>query len=180
MRAIIQRVSSAAVSVDNETVGKISKGLLVLVGISVDDNPADLETIAKKILSIRVFDDENGTMWKHGVKEIGGEILCVSQFTLMAKTTKGSKPDFHNAMASDSSKSMYSTLLDRLGELYDPSKIKDGRFGAMMSVSIMNEGPVTIPIDSRKYEYVNPSNALRTITSNPKAQSLELSASSTE
>lgn len=104
-------------SVDNEVVGRISKGLLVLIGIGVgaltpglpptlplivfvasDDTPADMETIAKKILTVRVFDDENGTMWKHGVKDIDGEVLCVSQFTLMAKTTKGSKPDFHGAM----------------------------------------------------------------------------------
>ncbi|KAG8883505.1 D-tyrosyl-tRNA(Tyr) deacylase [Tulasnella sp. 331] len=167
MRAIIQRVSSAAVTVDNDIVGKISKGLLVLIGIGVDDTPADMEAIAKKILAVRVFDDENGTMWKHGVKDIGGEVLCVSQFTLMAKTTKGSKPDFHGAMGSESSRSMYSNLLSRLGELYDPSKIQDGRFGAMMSVSIMNEGPVTIPIDSRKFEYVQPVSRSMQSTNSP-------------
>ncbi|KAG8863076.1 heme binding [Tulasnella sp. 330] len=158
--------------VDNDIVGKISKGLLVLIGIGVvcgelDDTPADMEAIAKKILAVRVFDDENGTMWKHGVKDIGGEVLCVSQFTLMAKTTKGSKPDFHGAMGSESSRSMYSNLLSRLGELYDPSKIQDGRFGAMMSVSIMNEGPVTIPIDSRKFEYVQPVSRSMQSTNSP-------------
>ncbi|KAG8909086.1 D-tyrosyl-tRNA(Tyr) deacylase, partial [Tulasnella sp. 417] len=93
------------------------------------DTTKDVEYIAKKILTMRVFDDSDGTMWKAGVKDIGGEVLSVSQFTLMANTTKGNKPDFHGAMG-------------------------DGEFGAMMSVSLVNEGPVTLQIDSRKFEYV--------------------------
>ncbi|KAG8981183.1 D-tyrosyl-tRNA(Tyr) deacylase [Tulasnella sp. 425] len=136
---------------------------------------------------MRVFDDNDGTMWKAGVKDIGGEVLSVSQFTLMANTTKGNKPDFHGAMGSSSSNSsassreMYSTFLNRLGELYEPSKIKelipkalvlDGQFGAMMSVSLANEGPVTLQIDSRKFEYVpvddsKPSKKAKSGTSTP-------------
>lgn len=154
MRAIIQRVSSASVTVDGEVISQISKGLMVLVGIGSDDTTKDVEYIAKKILTLRVFDDSDGTMWKAGVKDIGGEVLSVSQFTLMANTTKGNKPDFHGAMSSASSREVYSTFLKRLGELYEPAKIKDGQFGAMMSVSLANEGPVTLQIDSRKFEYV--------------------------
>ncbi|KAG9015701.1 D-tyrosyl-tRNA(Tyr) deacylase [Tulasnella sp. 427] len=127
---------------------------MVLVGIGTDDTTQDVEYIAKKILTMRVFDDNDGTMWKAGVKDIGGEVLSVSQFTLMANTTKGNKPDFHGAMSSVSSREVYSTFLKRLGELYEPAKIKDGQFGAMMSVSLANEGPVTLQIDSRKFEYV--------------------------
>jgi len=96
----------------------------VLVGIAKDDNLNDIETIAKKVLNVRVFDDEKGVMWKAGVKDIGGEVLCVSQFTLLANTAKGSKPDFHNAMGGESSKAMYATFLGRLAELYDATKIK--------------------------------------------------------
>jgi len=129
---------------------------MVLVGIGIGDGPADVETIAKKIISLRVFDDNAGNMWKASVKDIAGDILCVSQFTLMANTAKGSKPDFHNAMPGEMSKALYSSLLLRLGEQYDASKVKDGRFGAMMSVSLVNEGPVTLQIDSRKFEYVSP------------------------
>ncbi|KLO07340.1 hypothetical protein SCHPADRAFT_945377 [Schizopora paradoxa] len=124
---------------------------MVLVGIASDDTDTDLQYIANKILSLRVFDDPPGnSMWKRSVKDIQGDILCVSQFTLLAKTTKGNKPDFHLAMGAENSKQMYSSLLSRLGELYDPDKIKDGKFGAMMNVSLTNEGPVTIIVDSRK------------------------------
>ncbi|KAG8905356.1 D-tyrosyl-tRNA(Tyr) deacylase [Tulasnella sp. 403] len=114
----------------------------------------DVEYIAKKVLMMRVFDSDDGTMWKSGVKDIGGEVLCVSQFTLMANTTKGNKPDFHGAMPGSDSRSLYANFLAKLGEMYEPGKIRDGRFGAMMSVQLVNEGPVTLPIDSRRFEYV--------------------------
>lgn len=155
MRAVIQRVASASVTVDNEIISKISKGIMVLVGIGVDDTEADMQHIANKILSLRIFNDtiDPSVMWKKSVKDINGEILCVSQFTLMANTTKGNKPDFHRAMAGDQSRELYGSLLARLGSLYDPGKIKDGRFGAMMDVSLTNEGPVTLTIDSKKFEY---------------------------
>jgi len=93
-------------------------------------------------------------MWKSSVKEIDGEILCVSQFTLFGGTSKA-KPDFHRAMGAEASKAMYASLLDRLGALYSPERIKDGRFGAMMSVQLTNEGPVTLTVDSRKFNYVD-------------------------
>ncbi|KAI0720435.1 D-Tyr tRNAtyr deacylase-like domain-containing protein, partial [Fomitopsis betulina] len=155
MRAVVQHVSSASVTVDGAIVSSISRGLMVLVGIGRDDTTADMETICKKILTLRVFDDGAGAMWKKSVKDIDGDVLCVSQFTLFANTTKGNKPDFHKAMGSEASRQMYATFLERMQTMYRPDKIKDGRFGAMMSVSLTNEGPVTLNLDSRKFEYVD-------------------------
>ncbi|KAF8341400.1 uncharacterized protein EI90DRAFT_2905534 [Cantharellus anzutake] len=156
MRAVVQRVTSASVTVDNEVVSSIGRGLLVLVGIGSDDGPSDVESIAKKILSLRMWPDiAKNTQWKANVKDITGEVLCVSQFTLMARTDKG-KPDFHRAMAPESSKAMYATVLERLGAMYDASRVKDGKFGAMMSVGLENDGPVTFTLDSRKFEYSPP------------------------
>lgn len=127
---------------------------MCLIGIGDDDTSKDSEYIANKILSLKVFDDPStGAMWKRSVKDIEGEILCVSQFTLMAKTIKGAKPDFHKAMAGEASRPMYAEFLDMLGRAYTPTRVKDGQFGAMMSVSLTNEGPVTLTIDSRKFEY---------------------------
>jgi len=94
-------------------------------------------------------------MWKRSVKDINGEILCVSQFTLLANTHKGNKPDFHRAMGAESSQEMYASFIERMGQLYNPDKIKDGIFGAMMNVSLTNDGPVTLTLDSRKYEYID-------------------------
>ncbi|KAJ3552803.1 hypothetical protein NM688_g3962 [Phlebia brevispora] len=142
MRAVVQRVSSASVTVDSQLVSSIGRGIMVLVGIG------------KGLLGLRVFSDNNGQMWKHSVKDIDGEVLCVSQFTLLANTTKN-KPDFHRAMASESSRQLYSSFLERMRTLYKPEKIQDGRFGAMMSVSLTNEGPVTFTLDSRKFEYID-------------------------
>ncbi|KIY50767.1 D-tyrosyl-tRNA deacylase [Fistulina hepatica ATCC 64428] len=156
MRAIIQRVSSASVSVDRQIISQISKGLMVLIGIGTDDTMTDANIIINKILNVRLFSDpkDESKSWKSSVKDLNGEILCVSQFTLFANTTKGNKPDFHRAMPAEPSKELYNAFLKKLSESYDPQKIRDGRFGAMMSVSICNEGPVTITIDSRKFEYV--------------------------
>jgi len=121
-----------------------------------DDTESDMRHIANKILSLRVFSDPSDPsfMWKKNIKDINGEILCVSQFTLLANTTKGNKPDFHRAMGGEQSRQMYSSLLDLLGKSYGSDKIKDGKFGAMMDVSLTNEGPVTFTLDSRKFEYV--------------------------
>ncbi|KAK0441080.1 D-Tyr tRNAtyr deacylase-like domain-containing protein [Armillaria borealis] len=155
MRAVIQRVSSASVTVDDEVVSKISRGLMVLVGIGSDDTTSDVSSTIKKILGLRIFSDPTDPkkMWKASVKDIEGEILCVSQFTLLANTTKD-KPDFHLAMSADPARELYGTFLDMLREAYMPERIKDGKFGAMMNVSLTNDGPVTFTIDSRKYQYV--------------------------
>ncbi|KAG2037384.1 D-Tyr tRNAtyr deacylase-like domain-containing protein [Suillus americanus] len=163
MRAVVQRVASASVSVDGKVISSISRGLMVLVGIGTDDTLADVETLTNKmqgrthpwlLLNIRVF-DANGTMWKSSVKDIAGEVLCVSQFTLMANTTKGNKPDFHRAMSSNASRELYATFLEKMRRLYVPDRVQDGQFGAMMDVSLTNEGPVTLTLDTRKFEYVS-------------------------
>ncbi|KAG1890820.1 D-Tyr tRNAtyr deacylase-like domain-containing protein [Suillus subluteus] len=139
MRAVVQRVASASVSVDGKVISSISRGLMVLVGIGTDDTLADIETLTNKILNIRVF-DANGTMWKSSVKDIAGE---------------GNKPDFHRAMSSNASRELYATFLENMRRLYVPDRIQDGEFGAMMDVSLTNEGPVTLTLDTRKFEYVS-------------------------
>ncbi|TFL07270.1 D-tyrosyl-tRNA deacylase [Pterulicium gracile] len=158
MRAVVQKVTNASVSVDGVTISAISQGLMVLVGIGNDDTAKDVTYLCNKILNLRVFSDQADSrkMWKASVKDIAGEILSVSQFTLMANTTKGSKPDFHGAMTASQSQELYNSFLAELGKLHDPSKVKDGKFGAMMNVSLTNEGPVTFTLDSRKFHYVDP------------------------
>ncbi|KAI8322969.1 D-tyrosyl-tRNA deacylase [Martensiomyces pterosporus] len=153
MRAVLQKVIEAGVTVDNQVVGKIGRGVCVLVGISQHDTKEDLEYMAKKVLGMRVFSDDEGNMWKKSVKDLGLEVLCVSQFTLYGKTTKGTKPDFHEAMKSSESRRFFDEFVDRLGQLYDRSKIATGEFGAMMHVSLVNDGPVTLELDSRKFTY---------------------------
>ncbi|CAE6449739.1 unnamed protein product [Rhizoctonia solani] len=153
MRAVIQRVSSASVMVDSSVVSSISNGLMCLIGIGDDDTAKDSDDSLPS-LNLKVFDDPaTGAMWRKSVKDIEGEILCISQFTLMAKTIKGAKPDFHKAMTGELSRPLYASLLESMGSAYVPCRIKDGQFGAMMSVSLANEGPVTLTIDSRKFEY---------------------------
>ncbi|KAI9315146.1 D-tyrosyl-tRNA deacylase [Dichotomocladium elegans] len=153
MRAVLQRVTRASVTVENQVVGAIQKGVCVLVGIATDDTEKDLDYIVKKILNVRIFEDETGAMWKKGVKDLNLEVLCVSQFTLQGNTVKGNKPDFHRAMKTDQAKEVYQQFLRKMGEAYDPAKIKDGVFGAMMVVDIANDGPVTLQLDSRKFSY---------------------------
>ncbi|KAJ6531567.1 D-tyrosyl-tRNA deacylase [Mycena vulgaris] len=167
MRAVVQRVTSASVSVDGQVISQISRGLMVLVGIGkgtrlrcgsfvlTDDAESDVSTLTSKLLSLRVFADpiDPAKMWKTNIKDIDGDILCVSQFTLMAETKKGNKPDFHNAMSAEQSRVLYETFLETLRRSYKPEKIQDGRFGAMMNVSLTNEGPVTFTLDSRRFEY---------------------------
>ncbi|XP_055602079.1 D-aminoacyl-tRNA deacylase-like [Uranotaenia lowii] len=147
MKAIIQRVTTAKVTVGEELVSSIGKGLCVLVGISSDDNANDVDWLAKKLLNIRLFEDPAGKRWSQSVLDQQLEILCVSQFTLYNKM-KGNKPDFSRAMQGPDAQSLYQTLLQKLGSQYRPDMIKDGRFGAMMQVHIQNDGPVTIELES--------------------------------
>ncbi|KAJ7461653.1 D-Tyr tRNAtyr deacylase-like domain-containing protein [Mycena latifolia] len=155
MRAVVQRVASASVSVDGQVISQISRGLMVLIGIGKDDTESDVLTLSNKLLSLRVFSDlsDSDKMWKTSIKDVDGDILCVSQFTLMAETRKGNKPDFHNAMSTEQSRVLYEAFLATLRRSYKPEKVQDGRFGAMMNVSLTNEGPVTFTLDSRRFEY---------------------------
>ncbi|KAJ3011963.1 D-tyrosyl-tRNA(Tyr) deacylase [Thoreauomyces humboldtii] len=150
MRAVLQRVKSASVTVDGEVVGKIGRGLLLLVGISVTDQPADVAWLVKKVVNLKVFQDEDAKFWSKSVKDLDFEILSVSQFTLYAVTVKGTKPDFHLAAKSDTSKAMYLDFLAQLQAAHKPERIQDGVFGAMMDVESINDGPITLILDSKQ------------------------------
>ncbi|KAJ1533636.1 D-tyrosyl-tRNA Tyr deacylase, partial [Saccharomyces cerevisiae] len=126
----------------------IKHGYMLLVGISIDDSMAEIDKLSKKVLSLRIFEDESRNLWKKNIKEANGEILSVSQFTLMAKTKKGTKPDFHLAQKGHIAKELYEEFLKLLRSDLGEEKVKDGEFGAMMSCSLTNEGPVTIILDS--------------------------------
>ena len=145
MRALLQRVSEARVTVADETVGAIGRGLLVLLGISRHDDEAESERMAAKIARLRIFEDEVGRM-NRSVEEIGGAVLVVSQFTLYADTTRGNRPGFSDAAPPERAEPLYLTLCERLRRR--GLEVASGRFGAGMVVSLSNDGPVTIWLDS--------------------------------
>ncbi|CAH2095263.1 unnamed protein product [Euphydryas editha] len=147
MKALIQRVMNAKVTVNGEIVSSIGQGACIFIGICNNDNVKDMEYMARKILSIKLFDDENDKKWKKSVVDSDFEILCVSQFTLY-NTWKGNKPDFHCAMPSEKSKEFYENFVQLLKDSYKPEKIKDGVFGAYMQVALQNDGPVTLELES--------------------------------
>ena len=147
MRALIQRVSRASVVVDNITVGSIDRGILLLLGVGQGDDEKDLDYLERKILALRIFPDEAGKM-NLSAQEIKGELLIISQFTLFADTRKGNRPSFIKAGAPEMAKSMYENLILRLRK--SGLKIECGVFAADMSISLVNEGPVTIMIDTKE------------------------------
>ncbi|XP_018606190.1 D-aminoacyl-tRNA deacylase 1 [Scleropages formosus] len=147
MKAIIQRVSKASVTVGEQQVSSIGRGLCVLLGISVDDTQKDVEYMVRKILNIRLFEDENGRAWSQSVVDRELEVLCVSQFTLQCYL-KGNKPDFHGAMPAELAQPFYTSMLEQMRSAYRPELVKDGQFGARMQVHIQNDGPVTIELES--------------------------------
>ena len=150
MRAVIQRVSQASVSIQQTIRSSIGKGLLVLVGIEDADSAEDIQWLSAKIVNLRIFDDGNGVM-NCSVKEIGGEILLISQFTLFAATKKGNRPSYIRASKPDIAVPLYEALIKNLiSDLGKP--IGTGEFGADMKVSLLNDGPVTILIDTRNKE----------------------------
>ena len=150
MRVLIQRVKEASVTVNGEVISLIHNGLLVFVGITDDDNREDILWLTKKIANIRLFDDENGVM-NRSVIEAGGDILAVSQFTLMASTKKGNRPSYIKAAKPDISIPLYEEFCSEM-ELAVNKPINRGVFGADMKVSLLNDGPVTIFIDSKNKE----------------------------
>ena len=150
MRILIQRVKRASVTVDNKLISLIDKGLLVFVGIGEEDNDEDIQWLSKKIANIRLFDDENGVMNK-SVMDIDGEVLAVSQFTLMASTKKGNRPSYIKAARPEISVPLYEKFCEEV-ELSINKPIKRGVFGADMKVDLLNDGPVTIFIDSKNRE----------------------------
>lgn len=150
MRAIIQRVSQASVTVENKIVAAINSGLLVLIGIEDADNQEDSAWLTSKIANLRIFGDENGVM-NLSVKEIKGDIIVVSQFTLHASTKKGNRPSYIKAAKPEKAIPLYEDFIQKM-ELEIGKKIQTGVFGADMKVSLLNDGPVTISIDTKNKE----------------------------
>ena len=150
MRAVIQRVSEASVTVEGAIIGQIQRGLMVLVGIVNEDDTSDIEWLSNKIIHMRIFEDENGVMNKSLI-EVGGAILLVSQFTLHASTKKGNRPSYIAAAKPEISIPIYEAMIHQLQKDLGAS-IQTGKFGADMKVSLINDGPVTITIDSKNKE----------------------------
>ncbi|KAL9600769.1 MAG: hypothetical protein Q9179_003108 [Wetmoreana sp. 5 TL-2023] len=163
--AILQRVASASVTVDAQLVSSIGRGVLVFAAVAPDDTPKEVESMAVKVLKLKMWPDEAGGTWKRSVQDIKGEVLCVSQFTLLASTKKGSKPDFHGAAGGEQARELYDHFVMRVQELYEHEKVKNGVFAAMMqgiietdklfmTVNLQNDGPVSIDYQSHDAEVI--------------------------
>lgn len=150
MKVVLQRVSSASVTIENKIVADIQKGLLILIGIEDSDNQEDIDWLVGKITKIRIFEDENQVM-NLSVKDIDGDIITVSQFTLHAATKKGNRPSYIKAAKPDIAIPLYENFVQQLEKEFG-KKIQTGVFGADMKVSLLNDGPVTIIIDSKNRE----------------------------
>ncbi|KAI3333610.1 D-Tyr tRNAtyr deacylase-like domain-containing protein [Ustulina deusta] len=180
MKAILQRVLSASVTVEKEVVSSIGKGVLVFAAVAPGDTQKEADSLAAKVLKMKLWDDDTGakvwlrypllfifvgrgsdlpiipflyltcvpSQWKYNVQEIGGEVLCVSQFTLLASTKKGNKPDFHGAAGGEEAKRLYHYFFEKVQQGYGPDKVHNGVFQAMMEVALVNDGPVTLEISA--------------------------------
>lgn len=146
MIAIVQRVNEASVKVDSELISSISKGYLILLGCAKGDDIEDVEYISKKIVGLRIFEDENDKM-NLSIKDVGGSILLVSQFTLLARTRKGNRPSFTDAELPERADELYKMVAKRLQD--NGLEVGLGKFGAHMEVALINDGPVTIKLDSK-------------------------------
>jgi D-tyrosyl-tRNA(Tyr) deacylase len=147
MRAVVQRVSKAQVTIGKDVVGKIEKGLVVLLGVGLDDSAKDAQYLADKIVNLRIFDDENGKMNLSSL-DVGGELLIVSQFTLLGDCRKGKRPSYDKAARPEVAGELYEKFIERCRG-YN-IKVETGEFRAMMNVEIHNDGPVTLLLDSKK------------------------------
>ncbi len=150
MRIVIQRVRQASVSIGGELHSRIGSGLMVLVGVAEGDTEADMEWLASKTVQMRIFDDADGVM-NRSVADVGGEVLAVSQFTLTASTRKGNRPSYIHAAKHNVAVPLYEAYCERVGQLLG-REVKRGVFGADMQVSLINDGPVTIIVDSKLKE----------------------------
>ena len=150
MRVVVQRVLQSSVAINNEIVAQIQKGLLVLVGIEEADSKDDIDWLTTKIVNLRIFEDENSVM-NLSLKDINGEVVVVSQFTLHAATKKGNRPSYIKAAKPEVAIPLYETFVIQM-ELELGKKVQTGQFGADMKVSLVNDGPVTIIIDSKNKE----------------------------
>ena len=145
MRVVLQRVKSASVTVEDEMISEVGPGLLLLVGIASGDGEAEADWLAEKLAGLRIFNDEGGKM-NLSVRDVGGEVLAVSQFTLLADTKKGKRPSFVGAAPPEEAEPLFDYLCERLRAAGVVS-VKTGSFGAMMSVALVNDGPVTIVLE---------------------------------
>ena len=145
MKVVLQRAKNASVSVDDEEVGEITSGLVLLVGIHEDDTEEDMEWICDKILKMRIFDDEDGKM-NLSVQDVGGELLVISQFTLYGDASKGNRPSYIEAAGPKKAKKLYNRMIDYFKDNSD-LKVESGTFGAYMDVRLTNDGPVTIILE---------------------------------
>ena len=150
MRVVVQRVSQSKVKVSGEVIGEIKEGLMVLVSFVDEDNETDIEWMTKKIINLRIFNDDEGKM-NRSVQDVGGDILLISQFTLHGSTKKGNRPSFIKAAKPDFANVMYVKFIKVLEESLD-KEIQTGEFGGDMKVSLINDGPTTIIIDSKNKE----------------------------
>jgi len=148
MRLVVQRVKSASVTVEGSRVSSIGPGLVALVGLHEHDCDNDMTYCCRKLLAAKLWANDNGGQWRHGVKQKNLDLLCVSQFTLYGKLSKKNQPDYKMAMKAEPAETMYAAFLKMLKDNYDEEKIHDGVFGAMMDVELVNDGPVTIIIES--------------------------------
>ena len=146
MRVLVQRSLESSVTVDKKIVGKIEKGLVLLVGFTEGDTIKEIEYLAKRVVNLRIFDDENGVM-NRSLLEVGGSILSISQFTLYADTKKGNRPSYIKALGGEKAKPLYDLFNQKLREY--SIEVETGIFGADMKVNILNDGPVTILLESR-------------------------------
>lgn len=150
MRTVIQRVNRASVTIKNRIRSEIGPGLLVLIGIEESDNDADIEWLCNKIVQLRIFNDSNEVM-NRSVRDTGGDILTISQFTLHAKTRKGNRPSYIRAAPPEIAIPLYNSFVVRLSQLLG-KQVGTGEFGAMMQIELINDGPVTIIIDTKNKE----------------------------
>ncbi len=147
MRAVVQRVLESSVSVDGEVVGAIGKGIMVLLGVEEGDTEKEVQYIADKVMGLRIFEDEEGKM-NHSLQEVEGELLAVSQFTLLGDARKGRRPSYSNAARPEEANRLYEYFVDKVRAT--GTKVEKGVFQADMKVSLINDGPVTILLDSQK------------------------------
>lgn len=147
MRCLIQRSLNSSVEVNNKIIGKINKGLVILVGFTDYDETKDIDYMVNKIINLRIFDDENGVM-NRSLLDIGGELLVISQFTLYADASKGRRPSYIKALSSEKAIPLYELFIAKLKETN--IKVETGKFGAEMKVNICNDGPITILLESRE------------------------------
>jgi D-tyrosyl-tRNA(Tyr) deacylase len=148
MIAVIQRVSKASVSIDEHTIGAIGRGLVILLGIEIEDSDQDVDWLIRKILALRIFNDDQGVM-NLSVKDVDGELLIVSQFTLHASTRKGNRPSYIKAAKPDKAIPLYRYFVKQ-AEVGMDKEVAQGDFGADMQVSLVNDGPVTIIVDTKE------------------------------